>query len=410
MNYQIRELRERSDKLTVQAQAKIQEADEIRSADGAKAKELEASADRMLDEAQDLFTRAERAERAENHTRALNAADPRRQSENRTAEATDDEKRHHDVFCELLIRSGDLNSMTAEDRALITRAQSTTVAADGGFTLPTAVNANVLRRAIDFGPMLDPEIFDVRYVANGSPIGQNVSNSARKARLIAENTAANVVDAKLEKITLSAFKLTTDALVASRELFEDGQGVEEWLTGELAESFGLGANEYLTVGTGAANAPTGIVTALSANAQVSAATGGVTAEELLELQYGVNSAYRRRGRYMISSVQEKNLRKLKDGQGNFAWAPGMQAGEAATLFGRGYIINDDMPDLATAPTGKVAAIFGDFKSYRVHVSRRFGITPLKEMFALSDQLGWVGFGRIDGNVIQKAGLRALKVK
>lgn len=44
------------------------------------------------------------------------------------------------------------------------------------------------------------------------------------------------------------------------------------------------------------------------------------------------------------------------------------------------------------------------------VSRRFGITPLKEMFALSDQLGWVGFGRIDGNVIQKAGLRALKVK
>lgn len=300
--------------------------------------------------------------------------------------------------------------LTSEQRALVTRdAQSTGVAADGGYAVPTSLHNELIKAAVVFGPMLDGSIFDVVTTSSGNPLNFATKASSRKARLIGENETAATIVNKLGQKTLNAYKLTTDVAVASRELLQDSAfNVEEWLVGDLAESYGLGANEYLTSGTGSAQ-PAGIATALAADALVTSGSLAVSADDLIDLQYGVNAAYRSRGRYMFSSNMEKALRKVKDSTGNYIWAPGMTADAPATVFGKTYVINDDMAT-GTAAAGRVDAIFGDMKGYKVRISRALGITRLNELFALSDQIGWVGFTRIDGDVIQPAALKALKLK
>lgn len=348
-------------------------------------------------------------EKIETVEKAYEAVVNARSAEDRTAETRatkGDEEVRMDAFRSLV--SG--RDLTAEQRAIMTRdAQSTGVAADGGYAVPTTLANEIVKAAIVFGPMLDGSIFDVVTTATGAPLNFATKASSRKARLIGEGESATAIAAKLGQKTLNAYKLTTDVAVASRELLQDaGVNIEQWLVEELSESYGLGANEYLTTGTGS-NQPAGIATALAANAAVTAGSLAVSADDLLDLQYGVNSAYRSRGRYMFSSNMEKALRKMKDSEGNYIWQPGMQAGVPATVFGKGYVINDDMAT-GTAAANRVDAIFGDMKGYKVRVSRALGITRLNELFALSDQIGWVGFTRIDGDVIQPAALKALKLK
>lgn len=333
----------------------------------------------------------------------VNARSTEDRSAETRAERNEDEVRM-DAFRALV--SG--RDLTSEQRAIVTRdAQSTGVNADGGYAVPVSLHNEIIKAAVVFGPMLDGSIFDVVTTASGNPLNFATKASSRKARLINENTAAETVLAKLGQKTLNAYKLTTDVAVASRELLQDaGVNIEEWLVGELAESYGLGANEYLTTGTGT-NQPAGIVTALTAGAMDTAATS-FAVDDLLSLQYGVNSAYRARGRYMFNSQMELALRKAKDSTGNYIWQPAMSADKPNTVFGKAYVINDDMAVADAA--GEVAAVFGDMKGYKVRVSRALGITRLNELFALSDQIGWVGFTRIDGDVIQPAALKALKLK
>ncbi|MGQ2972059.1 MAG: phage major capsid protein [Brevundimonas mediterranea] len=326
-----------------------------------------------------------------------------RSAENRSTKGEDEVRM--DAF-KALVSGRDL---TSEQRAMVTRdAQSTGVAADGGYAVPTTLANEIVKAAIVFGPMLDGSIFDVVTTATGAPLNFATKASSRKARLIGENVAAETVLAKLGQKTLNSYKLTTDVAVASRELLQDaGVNIEQWLVEELSESYGLGANDYLTNGTGS-NQPAGIVTALASAGLDTAASGAFAVDDLLALQYGVNSAYRQRGRYMFNSNMELALRKAKDSTGNYIWQPAMVAGTPNTVFGKAYVVNDDMATADAA--GEVAAIFGDMKGYKVRVSRALGLTRLNEMFALSDQIGWVGFARIDGDVIQPAALKALKLK
>nr|WP_313631917.1 phage major capsid protein [Brevundimonas naejangsanensis] len=295
------------------------------------------------------------------------------------------------------------------------RAQSVAASDEGGLTVPTTIARDLITAAVDYSPMLDESIFDVERTTSGNPMAYAVRAGQRRARLIAEGAAATELTGKLGSVVLGAHKLTTDAAVASRELLQDSAiDVRKWLIDEQAESVGLGAGYQLTVGVGGASAPTGICTALASKATEAAyPTASATnaelaalADALLDLQYGVNATYRKRGSYMINSDVERLIRKAKDADGNPIWQASTRDGAPATIHGLPYIINDEM----TSADGDVFAVFGDMKQYKVRISRDLSITQLNETYALSDQIGWVGFMRLDGNVMQKAAFAALKVK
>jgi len=190
------------------------------------------------------------------------------------------------------------------------------------------------------------------------------------------------------------------------ELLQDSAFNIEALMNELfGERLGRLANSVLTTGTGTAQ-PNGIVTA-SAEGKVAAATGAITADELIDLQHSVDPAYRAspRARWMFNDSTLAAIRKLKDGQGNYLWQMGdVRVGEPAQILGHPYSVNQAVADIGTSAK---PVIFGDFGKYVVRKVLGFQVLTLRERYAENFQVGFVGFKRFDGELLNTAAVKHL---
>ena len=83
----------------------------------------------------------------------------------------------------------------------------------------------------------------------------------------------------------------------------------------------------------------------------------------------------------------------------------MSVGEPDMLFGKPVYINEDMASIGTANNKTV--IFGDLKQYYIHEAGGVQILRLSERFADSLSTGFIGYRRIDANVLQSSAIKYL---
>lgn len=386
----------KSFQLREQSQTKINEARSTE--DAVKANEL-------FTEAKALAERANQLDEMEALERSFDQVVNKREVEDRSAKSEDD-----GIAAEIRDLGRFIQTRGEE------RGQTIKTADEGGVSVPVEISSKLITTAVDFGPMLDPRYFSVTYPSTGRDVKHIRARGNRKARVIEEAASASELTQKLDSVTLKTFTLTTDIAFASNELIQDTAiDAVNWLTTDMAVSYGLGSNEYLTVGNGTSQ-PMGIATALKSKAVVFADFADADApsrEELealanavLKLQYGVNAPYRRNGRYMFNSKTEMLLRLYKDADGRSIWQNGLQDGAPSKIHGKEVIINDDMPDLGVAD--EVSVIFGDTSNYHAAVARDLSITKLVESFATKNSTGWVGHARLAGNVVNPDAFAALK--
>lgn len=108
---------------------------------------------------------------------------------------------------------------------------------------------------------------------------------------------------------------------------------------------------------------------------------------------------------MFSDATLKILRKLKDGEDRYVWNPAeVKTGAPATLNNYPYSINQDMP---AATAGNKSVLFGAFNRYVHRQVQQFSIRRLNERYADYDQVGFIGFTRFDGDLIDAGAVKAL---
>ena len=88
-----------------------------------------------------------------------------------------------------------------------------------------------------------------------------------------------------------------------------------------------------------------------------------------------------------------SLVKIKDTTGRYIWQEGAKDGTPPTLFGKTYILNDDLDDAAA---GKTSVLFGDFSKFKIRMVRSFRVIRLNELLAEYLSIGLFGFARVDG--------------
>ncbi len=82
--------------------------------------------------------------------------------------------------------------------------------------------------------------------------------------------------------------------------------------------------------------PTGIFNA-TGGGQLGVTAGSataITADELIDLFYSLNSAYRKNAVWLLNDSTMKNIRKLKDSNGQYLWQPALHEGGFDTLLGK----------------------------------------------------------------------------
>ena len=286
------------------------------------------------------------------------------------------------------------------------RAQSVGTASAGGYLVPEGFRAQIVETMLDYGAVA--RVAQVITTNTGAVLPWPTNNdTGNVGALLAENTQVSEQDLTIGSAQLDAYKYTSKLVRVSLEFLQDVDWIdaEGFLGRKLGERIGRIENQHFTTGTGTAQ-PNGIVTGATSGV-TAASTTAITGDELISLVHSVDPAYRRsnRSRFMLSDAALASIRKLKDGNSNYLWTPGLRDGQDDTLLGYGYEVNQDMADPAA---GVKSVLFGDFfAGYVIRRVRGIQMLRLDERYADYFQVGFVSFSRADGEVQDGSAYRAL---
>lgn len=130
------------------------------------------------------------------------------------------------------------------------------------------------------------------------------------------------------------------------------------------------------------------------------------ADKLVDLQHSLKPVYRQNGVWLMNDSTCSVIRKMKDGNGNYIWMPGLVGGAPDTLLGKPVEIDDNMPDIGA---GAYPVAFGDFKRAYTIVDHVSGTRLLRDPFT---RKGWVLFfvvKRVAAGISNSEALKFLKI-
>ena len=201
--------------------------------------------------------------------------------------------------------------------------------------------------------------------------------------------------------------LLAKELLISRRLLNQSRINAELLVRErLAYKTAVAEEKAFMTGDGAQK-PLGIFTAstqgipTTRNVTASAATS-FTADNLLDTKHALKAAYwaRPRTRWIMHRDTVARIRKLKDGNGNYIWSPGLGPGGGITgglpptIVEVPFLVSEFAPNTFTA--GQPVAIIGDFEYYWIADSLRLEVQVLLELYAKTSQVGYIVRAECDG--------------
>lgn len=389
----IQALREKIQNLALQANNLI-----ANKGDATWTKEEQAQFDGWADEIERVKNQIRSAERmreldADNHF----AADPKaKPGQNEEMEITDL------VAVALYLRNG--TNVSVEQAAAIRNAMSTTTPSEGGYTVPAEIAAMVIEKLKAFGGMR--EVAEIITTDSGGALNFPTSDgTGEEGEIVGENVPVTGQDIVFGTAPLATFKYSSKKIALPLELIMDSAiDVIAFVLNRLATRIARIQNRHFTTGTGIGQ-PFGVIPqATVGKIGPTGQTLSLTYDDIIDLKHSVNRAYRARARYMMNDMSVAVVSKLKDTTGRPIWVPTVTAGAPDTLAGFPVAINDDVPVMAA---NAKSLAFGDFNNYAIRdvknsaSLRRFDDSA----FALNGQVGFCGWQRSGGNLLDPAAVK-----
>ena len=242
------------------------------------------------------------------------------------------------------------------------------------------------------------------------------SSGDRKIPLVASHGTASWVDEEgtipdsddtFGQITIGAHKVATMIKVSDELLQDSVFNIESYIAAEFARRIGAAEEEAFITGNGTGK-PTGLLHATN-GAGIGVTTNGntPTADEIFDLIHSIKSVYRKKAVFLLNDSTLKVLRKLKDGQGQYLWQPGLKEGQPDTLLNYRLVTSPFMPEI---DSGNKVILFGDFKSYWIADRQGRSFQRLNELYAATGQVGFRATQRVDGRLVLAEAMKCLAVK
>lgn len=128
-------------------------------------------------------------------------------------------------------------------------------------------------------------------------------------------------------------------------------------------------------------------------------------DKLIDLYYSLKAPYRNGAAFLMSDQVMGTVRKFKDADGNYIWAPPTSAAEMSTVLGK-PVYNDDNMQAVGANAFPIA--FGNFKRGYLIVDR-FGIRVLRDPYTNKPWVHFYTTKRVGGGVSNFEAIKLLKV-
>ena len=361
--------------------------------------EQEGRADEMYDAADALKAKIDREERAEAAEKSLEKIDARQvepgkpeDPEVRADRIGTDSAEYRKAF-DSYLRKGALRLSADEVRALQIGTDS-----EGGY----ATDDRLLNMLIQIRDDQNVMRGLATVIQTSQDVKMPVESTLGTAAWTAEEAAYNDSDDALTEVTLSAYKLTR-LVKASEELLADGVfDVAAWVVSQIGRAIGIAEEAAFVNGDGSSK-PTGLVGG-SGLGVTAAGVAAITSDEVIDLYHSLGRPYRVNGTFVMADATAKLIRKLKDGNSQYLWQPGLAGGQPDTILGRPVVTSDNMP---AATTGLKSVVFADISRYYIADRAAPTVQRLNELYAANGQVGFVGSARVDGKLVQAAAAKHL---
>lgn len=206
--------------------------------------------------------------------------------------------------------------------------------------------------------------------------------------------------------------------ITSESLEDSVQDVESDLIEEMGIEFSEMEGQDFVDGAGV-NGPRGFQSySIVANASYAwgsvgyVASGGAAgfaasnpSDYLIDLQHSLKRQYRAGASFVMNDATLGAIRKFKDGQGLYLWAPSqLMQGAVGQLLGQPVVTDDFMPDLGSN-TYPIA--FGDFQRAYYVIDRK-GVSILRDPYTAVPNVKFIGRRRVGGGISNFEALKLLK--
>lgn len=355
--------------------------------------------DGYMNEADEIRQRIERetqtaaAEAALNDIPEPRGAKPLEGETREDAEKRVAEEKKMEAFRTFL--SGGLRSLNGDER----RALQGDIDSKGGFVKPPAMYLNQLIKNVD-------DILFVRRLGTiiqltdsdeaGIPALDSDPDDAEWTSEIKTGSEDNAMS--FGKRALKAHPLAKRIRVSNDFLFTAGNA-EAIIRDRMAYKLALPQEKAFMVGDGNKK-PLGLFTASADGISTARdiAEGNTTTEtsfdNLNAMKYGIKAQYMTRAEWLGNRTWVKKVAGLKDDENRFLWEPSRQAGQPDRLLGHAVNMSEHAPGVFAS--GNYVAVFGDFSWYYIADHMTAEMKRLDELYAESNQTGFITRARLDG--------------
>lgn len=284
---------------------------------------------------------------------------------------------------------------------------------DGGFLVPEEYEQAIDRVALSVSAM--------RRLATVRTIGTDtfkklVNQGGASSGWVGEKGAR----AETNTPTLTEIAINTKEIyampAATQTLLDDSRvDIAGWLADEVSIEFSEQESEAFIHGNGVEQ-PRGIAAypMVANSSYVWGKVGYITSgnaslvndlDKLIDLQHALKPVYRTGAAWLMNDATLATIRKMKDGDGNYVWVPGLKDGAPDTLLGKPVEIDDNVDDIGA---GKYPIFFANFKRAYLIIDRQ-GVRVLRDPYTSKPYVLFYTTKRVGGGIVMYEAIKALKV-
>lgn len=307
----------------------------------------------------------------------------------------------HKAAFDTYVRQGETQGL----RGLEEKALSVGSDPDGGYLVPDETERVINSAVRDVSPIR--AIAGVRQVS-GSVYKKPFAVSGADAGWVGETAARPETNTPtLAELSFPTMELYAMPAATSTLLDDSAVNIDEWLAEDVRATFAEQEGQAFVTGDGV-NKPKGFLDYTTVDngswtwGNIGTVSTGVAgafpgtdpSDILIDLIYTVKAGYRANAHFVMNRATQSEIRKMKDGDGNYIWTPSNAPGEAPTLLGHPVAESEDMPDIAA---DSLSIAFGDFRRGYLIVDR-VGIRVLRDPYSSKPYVLFYTTKRVGGGV------------
>jgi HK97 family phage major capsid protein len=337
-----------------------------------------------------------------------------------TGNAADPAKREHSETFAKWFRKGE-RAIDADLHDLEVKASLTTQSdPDGGYLVPEEMASTIDRVVGTVSVMRD--------LATVMSIGTDtykklVNMGGAGSGWVGEEEARPETDTPtLRELVFNAMELYANPATTQRALDDARLDIANWLANEVSTEFAEQEGTAFISGNGVdrprgilgydtvANASyawgkLGFIVSGKADGFLAPTTSASPADAMIDTYYALKQQYRNGATWLMSDATMGTVRKFKDPEGNFIWAPPSGTADVPTVLSKPVATDDNMDAVAA---NNLPVAFGNFQRGYLIVDR-FGTRVLRDPYTNKPYVHFYTTKRVGGGVQNFEAIKLLKI-